>query len=88
MVAALRYSQADFRVGSHGRTALGQFFFGSVSQKVLHEARRSVRVARGRIEELGKPVRLIIGVDGSEDPEEAVEAVAARPLFGRSYART
>jgi hypothetical protein len=65
-------------VGSHGRTALGQFFFGSVSQKVLHEARRSVRVARGRIEEPGTPVRLIIGFDGSKGAEAAVEAVAAR----------
>lgn len=37
-------------VGSHGRTALGQFFFGSVSQRVLHEAHCSVRVARGRVE--------------------------------------
>src|SRR5262249_55991470 len=51
-------------VGSHGHTALGQFFFGSVSQKVLHEARRSVRVARGRIEEPGTTVRLISGVNG------------------------
>src|SRR5215475_315087 len=65
-------------VGSHGRTALGKFFFGSVSQKVLHEARRSARVARGRIEEPDTPVRLVIGVDGSEDAEAAVEAVAAR----------
>jgi nucleotide-binding universal stress UspA family protein len=65
-------------VGSHGRTGLGQFFFGSVSQKVLHEARRSVRVARGRIEEPARPVRLVIGVDGSKGSEAAVEAVAAR----------
>jgi nucleotide-binding universal stress UspA family protein len=65
-------------VGSHGHTALGRFFFGSVSQKALHEARRSVRVARGRIEEPGTPVRLIIGVDGSKGAEAAVEAVAAR----------
>jgi nucleotide-binding universal stress UspA family protein len=74
-------------VGSHGRTALGQFFFGSVSQKVLHEARRLVRVARGRIEEPGKPVRLVIGVDGSKDAEAAVEAVAARKWPVGSQAR-
>jgi nucleotide-binding universal stress UspA family protein len=65
-------------VGSHGRTALGQFFFGSVSQKVLHEAHCSVRVARGRIEEPDTPARLIVGVDGSKDSEAAVTAVAAR----------
>jgi len=74
-------------VGSHGRTALGQFFFGSVSQKVLHEAGRSVRVARGRIEEPGTPVRLIVGVDGSKDAEAAVEAVAARKWPAGSEAR-
>jgi nucleotide-binding universal stress UspA family protein len=74
-------------VGSHGRTALGQFFFGSVSQKVLHEARRSVRVARGRIKEPGTPVRLIIGVDGSKGAEAAVEAVAARKWPAGSEAR-
>jgi nucleotide-binding universal stress UspA family protein len=74
-------------VGSHGRTALGKFFFGSVSQKVLHEARRSVRVARGRIEEPDTPVRLVIGVDGSDDAEAAVEAVAARKWPAGSEAR-
>jgi nucleotide-binding universal stress UspA family protein len=74
-------------VGSHGRTALGQFFFGSVSQKVLSEARRSVRVARGRIEEPGAPARLIIGLDGSKDAEAAVEAVAARKWPAGSEAR-
>src|ERR1044072_7011593 len=33
-------------VGSHGQTALGRFVLGSVSQKVLTEARTSVHVAR------------------------------------------
>src|SRR5262249_7912931 len=65
-------------VGSHGRTALGKFFFGSVSQKGLHEARRPVRLAQGRIEEPNTPVRLVIGVDGSEDAEASVDAVSAR----------
>jgi nucleotide-binding universal stress UspA family protein len=74
-------------VGSHGHTALGRFFFGSVSQKVLHEARRSVRVARGRIEEPGTPVRLIIGIDGSKGAEAAIEAVAARKWPAGSEAR-
>jgi nucleotide-binding universal stress UspA family protein len=74
-------------VGSHGHTALGQFFFGSVSQKVLHEARRSVRVARGRIVEPDKPVRLIIGFDGSKGAEAAVEAVASRKWPAGSEAR-
>jgi nucleotide-binding universal stress UspA family protein len=74
-------------VGSHGRTALGRFFFGSVSQKVLHEAHHSVRVARGRVEEPDTSIRLIIGVDGSKGAELAVESVAARNWPAGSEAR-
>ena len=69
-------------VGSQGRTALGRFVLGSVSQKVLVEARSSVRVARrapGRIEDdTPSPLRLIVGVDDSPGAEKAVEAVAGR----------
>lgn len=65
-------------VGSHGRTALGRFVLGSVSQRILTETRCSVRVARGRLEEPGTPVRIIVGVDGSEGSEAAVREVAAR----------
>jgi len=65
-------------VGSHGRTALGRFVLGSVSQRVLTESRCSVRIARGRVEEPGSPVRIIVGIDGSPGSEEAVRAVAAR----------
>ena len=64
-------------VGSHGRSAVGRLLLGSVSQKVLSEARCSVRVGRGRQNDEA-PVRLLIGVDGSPDAEAAVHAVAAR----------
>jgi nucleotide-binding universal stress UspA family protein len=65
-------------VGSHGRTALGRFVLGSVSQRVLTEARCSVRIARGRVDEPDSPVRIIVGMDGSPGSETAVRAVAAR----------
>jgi nucleotide-binding universal stress UspA family protein len=65
-------------VGSHGRTAPGRFFYGSVSQTVLHEAHGSVRIARGRIEERGTPIRIIIAVDSSSEAEAAVRTVSAR----------
>lgn len=65
-------------VGAHGRSTLGRFFFGSVSQKVLHEANYSVRVSRELVEKPDRPVRLIIGFDGSEGAKEAVRAVTAR----------
>src|SRR5690349_6600228 len=65
-------------VGSHGRTALGRFVMGSVSQRVLTEALCSVRIARGRVEEPNSPVRIIVGTDGSPASEEALQAVACR----------
>ena len=65
-------------VGSHGRTALGRFVLGSVSQRALTEARCSVRIARGRVEEPGSAVRIVVGTDGSPASDEALRAVAAR----------
>lgn len=65
-------------VGSHGRNALGRLLLGSVSQKVLTEARASVRVARGRVEVEPSPARVIVAVDGSPGAEAAARAVAAR----------
>ena len=65
-------------VGSHGRTALGRFVLGSVSQRVLTEAKCSVRIARGRVEEPGSPLRVILGIDGSPASEEAARSIAAR----------
>jgi nucleotide-binding universal stress UspA family protein len=74
-------------VGSHGRTAAGRFFFGSASLKLAHEAHCTVRVARARREVSVKPLRLIIGVDGSKGSEEAVNAVASRRWPENSEAR-
>lgn len=65
-------------VGSHGHTALGRFFLGSISNKVLTEANCSVRVARGRIEVDPIPSRVVIGFDGTPGAKAAVEAVATR----------
>ena len=65
-------------VGSHGRTALGRFVLGSVSQKVLTEAQTSVRVARQTTGTGTSAIRLILGVDGSAGAQEAVRTVSAR----------
>lgn len=65
-------------VGSQGRSALGRFVLGSVSQVVLTEAQCSVRVARGRVDEFDAPVRIVLGVDGSDLSEAAVLDVASR----------
>lgn len=66
-------------VGSHGRSALGRFFLGSVSKKLATESRSSVRVVR-RIAEKSddEPPRIMIGVDGSPGSERAVRSVDRR----------
>src|SRR5262245_45378020 len=74
-------------VGSHGRTALGRFFLGSISQWLLNEARCSVRIARGKLDEPDFPVRLIVGVDGSSNADLAVQQVAARDWPAKSEVR-
>jgi nucleotide-binding universal stress UspA family protein len=65
-------------VGSHGHSAISRFFLGSISQKVLTEACCSVRIARGRIEIDPAPSRLLVGFDGSNGAQAAVEAIASR----------
>lgn len=74
-------------VGSHGRRALGRFFLGSISQWLLNEARCSVRVARGKVDEPDFPVRLIVGLDGSQNADAAVDQVAARNWPEKSEVR-
>lgn len=71
--------EADLIVlGSHGRGAPVGAIFGSVAQKVLQGAPCSVRIARGHYVVPDCPVQLIIGVDGSKRPDEAVKVVSAR----------
>lgn len=74
-------------VGSHGRSALGRFMLGSVSQKVVTEAHCSVRVARSHESDAEAPARLLIGVDGSPDAEAAITAAATRIWPANSKAR-
>lgn len=66
-------------VGSEGHTALGRFFLGSVSQKVLHESACSVRIARGQMNApAASPVKLVLGTDGSPDAKQMIDVVASR----------
>ncbi len=65
-------------VGSHGHSRLGSLVLGSVSQKVLTEAKSSVRVSRGRTLVGQPPQRLVLGVDGSANSFAAVKVVAER----------
>jgi nucleotide-binding universal stress UspA family protein len=65
-------------VGSHGHTALGRFVLGSISQKVLTEARTSVRIGRRTTGTGTSAYRIVVGYDGSPGAQAAVRAVAAR----------
>lgn len=65
-------------VGSQGRSGLGRFLLGSVSQKVVNEAHCSVRVARGTAWKNGSPMRILIALDGSPGSAAAVQSVSVR----------
>ncbi len=67
--------------GSQGQSAISRFFLGSISQKVLTEARCSVRVARGKIDVDPSINRIVIGFDSSKGAKAAVAAVAERQWF-------
>ncbi|MGI9067361.1 MAG: universal stress protein [Pyrinomonadaceae bacterium] len=75
-------------LGSHGHSLLGgRLILGSVSQRVLYEARCSVRVARCSDVRRKGPVRIVVGFNGSPDSELAVAAVASRAWPEGSEAR-
>jgi nucleotide-binding universal stress UspA family protein len=66
-------------VGSHGHSAISRFILGSVSKKLVTDSDHSVRVSRGDIEkDLNTPPKLVIGVDGSTEAEQAIRAAGSR----------
>lgn len=83
-----RYAPGLIIVGSHRHSVVGGHLIGgSVSQRVLYEARCSVRVARCSEVWRHGPLRIVIGVHGSPDAALAVDAVAARAWPEGSVAR-
>lgn len=66
-------------MGARGHSVFGgRLILGSISQRVLYEARGSVRIARSLSKKEDVPVRILIGVDQSSDSNAAVEAVCNR----------
>ena len=74
-------------VGAQGKSNLDRVLIGSVSQKVVTEARCSVRVARGKIETDDAPTRIIVGYDGSKGADETVKKISERNWKKGSEAR-
>ena len=64
-------------VGAGGYSSLGRLI-GSVSQLVLTHAPCSVRVARARSSRHPRELRILAGIDGSADCENALRAIEAR----------
>ena len=76
---ANRYQTDLIIVGAHRHSVMGgRLMLGSVSQRVLYEARCSVRVARCADAWRCGPVRIVVGFNNSPDAEAAVDAVASR----------
>jgi nucleotide-binding universal stress UspA family protein len=67
-------------MGAQGKNAVSRLFLGSVSGKILSQAKCSVRIARRRTGAVAPPhpARLIIGFDGSPGAEATIDAVIAR----------
>lgn len=70
-------------VGSRGLGAMKRMLLGSVTQKVMHGLRCSLRISRVKAGAAlpggaDHPLRLVIGVDGSDDARAALQALASR----------
>jgi nucleotide-binding universal stress UspA family protein len=65
-------------LGCHGRHGLSRLVLGSVSANVLNHVACSVRISRHRLHAQDRPVRLLIGVDGSNCSKVAIRAVSRR----------
>jgi len=74
-------------VGSHGRSAVGRLFLGSVSQRIAIGSPCSVRIGRGRVETEDSKVRILIAADGMPDSEAAIKEVSARIWTSGSQVR-
>ena len=59
-------------LGAGNRSRLGRLLMGSVSTKVLHSSPTSVLIVH-RVSDLEHPVRVLLGTDGSEHADLAVD---------------
>jgi nucleotide-binding universal stress UspA family protein len=70
---------ADFIVvGARGLSALGRLILGSVSQKVVTHSHCPVRIARPGEKSSKEKIKLVLGMDGSDEAKRATEVIASR----------
>jgi nucleotide-binding universal stress UspA family protein len=74
----LRWMPNLIVMGSHGRSAAGRLFLGSISLDVVHRAPCSVRVVRTGLRRPNTPERLLLATDGSPQGTAAVDQVVRR----------
>lgn len=66
-------------MGAQGHAVFGgRLILGSISQRVLYEARCSVRIGRNSRKTRSEAVRLLVAVDNSPDSQAAIDAVCSR----------
>lgn len=66
-------------IGSHGRSAIGRFFLGSVSKEVAERTDRPIRVVRPHRERNGDgPNRILIGANTLPNMEKVLNLVGKR----------
>lgn len=67
-------------MGSHGRSAVGRIFFGSVSHRALTHAHCNLRISRENERKASKnePMRILVAFDGSQESETAFESALRR----------
>jgi len=74
-------------VGPHGRSRAGRFLLGSVSTELIHKATCSVRVSRHPARPAPRPLRIVVGSDGSAEAEAVIRAVRSRSWPGNTEVR-
>ncbi len=74
-------------VGSQGLSAFQRILLGSISQKIVTEAKCSVRVSRRTNEDKTIPARILLGFDGTDGAEKAVETIKSRTWKNGSAVR-
>ena len=66
-------------MGAQGHAVFGgRFILGSISQRVLYEARCSVRIGRHSHKTRSEAVRILIAFDNSPDSQAAIDSVCSR----------